>query len=112
MRTTTKPGSPITEPATVTRLSSRKSGRPAAEPTFITDEIVEGAHVADYRTLRNMTQDELAHRSGVARSTLALYEKGFKRMPDERVRTIASALGIHVWKIRNIQALSFELKVA
>lgn len=112
MRTTTKPRPPITEPATVTPISSRKSGRPALEPTFITEEIIEGAHVADYRTMRNMTQDELAFRAGVARSTLALYEKGFKRMPDERVRAISAALGIRSWKIRNITSVPFELKVA
>ena len=93
----------------MTPLSSRRSGRPALQPTFITTEIVEGAHVADYRTLRNMTQDELAFRAGVARSTLALYEKGFKRMPDERVRTIASALGIHDWKIRNMHDMPLPL---
>lgn len=80
------------------------------EPTFITEEIREGALVADYRLLvRNMTQDELAFRSGVARSTLAQYEKGLKRMPDDRVRSIASALGIHEWKIRNMHDLPLPL---
>lgn len=79
------------------------------EPVFITEEIREGALVADYRMLvRNMTQDELAFRAGVARSTLAQYEKGLKRMPDERVRSIASALGINAWKLRNMHDLPLE----
>ena len=113
MRTTTPPRRPAHGPATVTSLDTRRTGRPAAEPDFVTEDIREGALVADYRQLvRNMSQEEMASRLHIARSTLAQYEKGFRHMPDARVEQIASILGIHTWKIRIIQTLPLNLKVA
>lgn len=113
MRTTTLNRRPANGSATVTSLDTRRTGRPASEPDYITEDIREGGLVADYRQLiRNMSQEEMAGRLGIARSTLAQYEKGFRHMPDERVEQIASILGIHTWKLRIIQTLPLDLKVA
>ena len=112
MRTTTLNPRQSTRPATVTDITARRAGRPPLEPAFITEEIREGALVAFFRDDLNMTQAELAYKSGVARSTLAQYEKGFKRIPDERVLALADALGVKPWYIRIIQTLPLNLKAA
>lgn len=109
MRTTTLNRRPANGSATVTDITARRAGRPPLEPTYITEEIREGALVAWFRDDLGMSQAELATHAGVARSTLAQYEKGFKRIPDERILTLADALGVKPWYIRIIQTLPLGL---
>ncbi|MCC3277486.1 helix-turn-helix domain-containing protein [Arthrobacter sp. zg-Y20] len=122
MRTTTLQRRPANGSATVTDITSRRAGRPAKPPEFITEEIREGALVAKFRDDLGMTQAELAFRvtnlkpkaphsedHHLARSTLGQYEKGLKRMPDTRVETIAEVLGVEPWLIRIIQTLPLGL---
>lgn len=112
MRTTKKPGQPITGLATVTEITVNKGGRPRNEPTFITEDVREGALIRDYRTFLSIPSGALAEAVGISQSTLSNYESGFKHIPDARVEQIAAALGIEAWKIRIIQTLPLNLKAA
>lgn len=112
MRTTKKPGQPITGLATVTEITINKGGRPRHEPTFITEDVREGALIRDYRNFLSIPSGALAEAVGISQSTLSNYESGFKHIPDARVEQIAAALGIEAWKIRIIQTLPLNLKAA
>lgn len=108
MRTTKKPGQPITGLASVTEITASKGGRPRNEPTFITEDVREGALIRDYRNFLNVPSGALANAVGISQSTLSNYESGFKHIPDVRVEQIAVALGIDSWKIRIIHTLPLE----
>lgn len=71
-----------------TPMRSRTSG-PAKRPT------VFGANMRRLRTSRGWTQDELAMRAKLSRSTIAKHENGdFQAYDDETVMVVASALEV------------------
>lgn len=49
-----------------------------------------------YRNKKNMTQEELANKSCVSRSSIALYEKGIRKPNFETIKLICNALNISV----------------
>lgn len=63
-----------------------------------TDEQI-GKHIQDIRVKRKMTQEELAARIGISKSSISEWE-ACKRVPRmETLRKIAEALGVDVWEI-------------
>jgi transcriptional regulator with XRE-family HTH domain len=54
----------------------------------------------DWRTLRGLTQPQLAHASGIATNTLAAIERADIKLTDGNARTLARLLGIEVDEYR------------
>lgn len=47
------------------------------------------------RELQDLTQSELARRTGIAQSAISAFESGAQEMGLKRVRVLADALGVH-----------------
>lgn len=71
-----------------------------------TDELI-GKRIQEIRTQRGMTQEALAERINISKSSISEWE-ACKRVPRmETLRKIADALGVDVWEIIGFNDLEF-----
>ena len=89
-------------------LTKNRGGRPANPNRIWNQALTEGRTIADKREIYNlrngrngvMSQDELATRAGVSRSTVASAESGHRPMTAETLRRLATALDCDPRSIR------------
>jgi transcriptional regulator with XRE-family HTH domain len=71
-----------------------------------TDELI-GKRIQDIRIQRHMTQETLASRIGISKSSISEWE-ACKRVPRmETLRKIADALGVDVWEIIGFEEVDY-----
>jgi transcriptional regulator with XRE-family HTH domain len=58
-------------------------------------KLTRGRSLQIVRELQEMTQSELARRSGIAQSAISAFESGAQEMGLRRVEALAAALGVH-----------------
>lgn len=55
-----------------------------------------GEKLKNFRTLRHLSQEQLASQSGISISTIAKYESGLRKPKPDQLTKLADALGISV----------------
>lgn len=72
-----------------------------------TDELI-GKRIQEIRTQRGMTQEALAERINISKSSISEWE-ACKRVPRmETLRKIADALGVDVWEIIGFNDVDYD----
>ncbi len=58
-------------------------------------KLTPGRSLRIVRELQELTQSELARRTGIAQSAISAFESGAQEMGIKRVKVLADALGVH-----------------
>lgn len=71
-----------------------------------------GERIRFFRKKQGLTQDDLAHKMGIKRGTLAQYESDRRNPKLETLEKISGALGVEIGKLCGLSSLDDILKVA
>ena len=71
-----------------------------------------GERIRFFRKEQGLTQDDLAHKMGIKRGTLAQYESDRRNPKLETLEKISGALGVEIGKLCGLSSLDDILKFA
>ena len=71
-----------------------------------------GERIRFFRKKQGLTQDDLAHKMGIKRGTLAQYESNRRNPKLETLEKISGALGVEIGRLCGFSSLDEVLKVA
>ncbi len=74
---------------------NQSARRPALLPARVGISIAPGEMLRTIRELQELTQSELAERTGIAQSNLSALETGARELGRERALVLAKALRVH-----------------
>lgn len=71
-----------------------------------------GERIRFFRKKQGLTQDDLAHKMGIKRGTLAQYESNRRNPKLETLEKISGALGVEIGRLCGFSSLDEALKIA